>query len=51
MLMETVYGMAFAWKAHIAGGLPSYWFSGKYPATCGSNVEQGDNEQIPTWRA
>jgi len=27
---------------------PSYWFSGKYPATCGSNVEQGDNEQIPT---
>ncbi len=27
---------------------PSYWFSGKYPATCGSSVEQGDNEQIPT---
>jgi len=27
---------------------PSYWFSGKYPATCGSTVEQGDNEQIPT---
>ena len=27
---------------------PSYWFSGKYPATCGSIVEQGDNEQIPT---
>ena len=27
---------------------PSYWFSGKYPAVCGSTVEQGDNEQIPT---
>jgi len=27
---------------------PSYWFSGKYPAICGSTVEQGDNEQIPT---
>jgi exo-1,4-beta-D-glucosaminidase len=27
---------------------PSYWFSGKYQAVCGSTVEQGDNEQIPT---
>ena len=27
---------------------PSYWFSGKYPATVGSVAEQGDNEQIPT---
>jgi exo-1,4-beta-D-glucosaminidase len=27
---------------------PSYWYSGKYPAVCGSNVEQGDNEHIPT---
>lgn len=27
---------------------PNYWFSGKYPATCGLTVEQGDNEQIPT---
>jgi exo-1,4-beta-D-glucosaminidase len=27
---------------------PSYWFGGKYPATCGATVEQGDNEQIPT---
>jgi exo-1,4-beta-D-glucosaminidase len=27
---------------------PSYWFSEKYPATFGSTVEQGDNEQIPT---
>ena len=27
---------------------PSYWFSGKYPATCGSTIEQGDNEHIPT---
>ena len=27
---------------------PNYWFSGKYPATVGSNVEQGDNEHIPT---
>jgi len=27
---------------------PSYWFSGKYPATSGSIAEQGDNEQIPT---
>jgi exo-1,4-beta-D-glucosaminidase len=27
---------------------PNYWFSGKYPATLGSNVEQGDNEHIPT---
>jgi len=27
---------------------PSYWFSGKYPATGGSTIEQGDNEQIPT---
>jgi exo-1,4-beta-D-glucosaminidase len=27
---------------------PTYWFSGKYPATIGSIAEQGDNEQIPT---
>ena len=27
---------------------PNYWFSGKYPATFGSTVEQGDNEHIPT---
>ena len=27
---------------------PNYWFSGKYPATFGSAVEQGDNEHIPT---
>jgi exo-1,4-beta-D-glucosaminidase len=27
---------------------PNYWFSGKFPATVGSNVEQGDNEHIPT---
>jgi exo-1,4-beta-D-glucosaminidase len=27
---------------------PAYWFSGKYPATFGSAIEQGDNEQIPT---
>jgi exo-1,4-beta-D-glucosaminidase len=27
---------------------PNYWFSGKYPATRGSTVEQGDNEHIPT---
>jgi exo-1,4-beta-D-glucosaminidase len=27
---------------------PSYWFGGKYPGACGSTVEQGDNEQIPT---
>ncbi|HEX7411514.1 MAG TPA: hypothetical protein VF298_05165 [Bacteroidales bacterium] len=27
---------------------PSYWFGGKYPATLGATVEQGDNEQIPT---
>jgi exo-1,4-beta-D-glucosaminidase len=27
---------------------PNYWFSGKYPAACGSTVEQGDNEHIPT---
>jgi exo-1,4-beta-D-glucosaminidase len=27
---------------------PNYWFSGKYPATCGSTIEQGDNEHIPT---
>jgi exo-1,4-beta-D-glucosaminidase len=27
---------------------PTYWFSGKYPASMGSNVEQGDNEHIPT---
>jgi exo-1,4-beta-D-glucosaminidase len=27
---------------------PSYWFGGKYPGSCGSTVEQGDNEQIPT---
>lgn len=26
---------------------PSYWFSGRYPATRGSTAEQGDNEQIP----
>jgi exo-1,4-beta-D-glucosaminidase len=32
----------YAWRP------PSYWFSGKYLATCGSTVEQGDNEQIPT---
>lgn len=27
---------------------PNYWFSGKYPATVGSMIEQGDNEHIPT---
>jgi len=27
---------------------PNYWFSGKYPATFGSAIEQGDNEHIPT---
>jgi exo-1,4-beta-D-glucosaminidase len=27
---------------------PNYWFSGKYSAACGSTVEQGDNEHIPT---
>jgi len=27
---------------------PAYWFSGKYPATFGSAIEQGDNEHIPT---
>jgi exo-1,4-beta-D-glucosaminidase len=27
---------------------PNYWFSGKYPATLGSAIEQGDNEHIPT---
>ena len=27
---------------------PTYWFSAKYPASRGSVVEQGDNEQIPT---
>ena len=27
---------------------PTYWFSGKYPPTFGSTVEQGDNEHIPT---
>ena len=27
---------------------PNYWFSGKYPAAVGSNIEQGDNEHIPT---
>jgi exo-1,4-beta-D-glucosaminidase len=27
---------------------PSYWFGGKYLGACGSTVEQGDNEQIPT---
>jgi exo-1,4-beta-D-glucosaminidase len=32
----------YAWRP------PSYWFSGKYLATCGSTVEQGDNEKIPT---
>jgi exo-1,4-beta-D-glucosaminidase len=26
---------------------PNYWFSGKYPATFGSAIEQGDNEHIP----
>ncbi|MFG1932799.1 glycoside hydrolase [Mycobacterium sp. NPDC048908] len=26
---------------------PSYWFSGRYPATTGATAEQGDNEQIP----
>ncbi|MBE1548456.1 exo-1,4-beta-D-glucosaminidase [Mycobacterium sp. OAS707] len=26
---------------------PSYWFSGRYPATRGSTAEQGDNESIP----
>jgi exo-1,4-beta-D-glucosaminidase len=27
---------------------PNYWLSGKYPATFGSAIEQGDNEHIPT---
>jgi exo-1,4-beta-D-glucosaminidase len=26
---------------------PSYWFSGRYPATRGATAEQGDNEHIP----
>jgi exo-1,4-beta-D-glucosaminidase len=36
---------------HMAGPYswrpPSYWFSGRYGATRGSNAEQGDNEHIP----
>ena len=28
---------------------PSYWFSGRYPATRGSSAEQGDNEHIPPY--
>ncbi|WP_280831076.1 glycoside hydrolase family 2 protein [Mycolicibacterium frederiksbergense] len=36
---------------HMAGPYswrpPSYWFSGRYPATRGANAEQGDNEHIP----
>ncbi|GAS87332.1 beta-galactosidase/beta-glucuronidase [Mycolicibacterium brisbanense] len=36
---------------HMAGPYtwrpPSYWFSGGYQATRGSNAEQGDNENIP----
>ncbi|WP_396921393.1 glycosyl hydrolase 2 galactose-binding domain-containing protein [Mycolicibacterium sp.] len=36
---------------HMAGPYtwrpPSYWFSGRYQATRGSNAEQGDNEHIP----
>ncbi|MDV3126372.1 glycoside hydrolase [Mycobacterium sp. 21AC1] len=36
---------------HMAGPYtwrpPSYWFSGRYAATRGSNAEQGDNEHIP----
>ncbi|HEX9045489.1 MAG TPA: glycoside hydrolase, partial [Verrucomicrobiae bacterium] len=27
---------------------PNYWFSDQYPANCGSTIEQGDNEHIPT---
>ena len=26
---------------------PTYWFSGRYPATRGASAEQGDNEHIP----
>jgi exo-1,4-beta-D-glucosaminidase len=36
---------------HMAGPYtwrpPSYWFSGRFQATRGSNAEQGDNEHIP----
>jgi exo-1,4-beta-D-glucosaminidase len=36
---------------HMAGPYswrpPSYWFSGRYPATRGATAEQGDNENIP----
>jgi exo-1,4-beta-D-glucosaminidase len=30
---------------------PTYWFSGKYPASRGSCAEQGDNEHIPTFES
>ncbi len=28
---------------------PTYWFSGRYPATRGASAEQGDNEHIPPY--
>ncbi len=28
---------------------PTYWFSGRYPASRGSSAEQGDNEHIPPY--
>lgn len=38
---------------HMAGPYswrpPSYWFSGRYPATRGATAEQGDNEHIPPY--
>lgn len=35
----------YAWRP------PNYWFDGRYPASRGSNAEQGDNEHIPPFES
>ncbi|MGB5151885.1 MAG: glycoside hydrolase [Mycobacterium sp.] len=54
-VVDTVSALAREdWDGiHMAGPYtwrpPSYWFSGRYPATRGATAEQGDNEHIPPY--
>jgi exo-1,4-beta-D-glucosaminidase len=54
-VVDTVSALAREdWDGiHMAGPYtwrpPSYWLSGRYPATRGATAEQGDNEHIPPY--
>lgn len=54
-VVDTVSALAGdEWDGiHMAGPYtwrpPSYWFSGRYPATRGATAEQGDNEHVPPY--